>query len=644
MMKTPHSETGFVFMNQTNNRNLNMSGRARFLLLAQFFLFISLNISGQGSGCINGPTVDLGFTSAGTCGLSPVTITGTFGGSAASVKISENGGGSVSPSSFSSSPFVFTYSPKNKDNGKNVTITVTTNDPPGSQCSAAKATLTLRVGSGVSAPVIGRVTNTTCTQQTGSVVFSGLPSDGAWVLTRNPGEVKTAGQGTSTTVSDLPPGNYTFAVANSVGCNSAPSGNVIISSQASVPTLIITNPNPLCSLSTADLTSPAITAGSTSGLTFSYWTNSAATIAYSTPSAAGGGTYYIKGTLSAQCFDIKPVTVTTSATSQANAGTGGHICAQDFKLNATLTAGSGTWTKISGPGNVAFSPDNHQPGANVSVDQAGTYDFAWSVVNNSCISNDVVRVIFHELPLINSGGVSDTTICKGDDIQLYANGTGFFSWTPASLFSNPNISDPVAKPVTSTTLTVTLTDQFGCQNSADVKVNVRERAVANAGPDQVLENQFSTTMNAVLYNTDESGYWTVVAGKGEFFDSTNARASINGLSPERNKFLWTVKNGVCPASLDTVLIVVRDLIIPTLITPNMDGRNDYFVVGGFSAQPGAELVIFDRRGVQVYKNGNYDNSWNGIDNNKDPLPEDTYYYVLKTKNAQSIKGFIVIRR
>ena len=440
---------------------------------------------------------------------------------------------------------------------------MTTNDPPGSQCSAAKATLTLRVASGVSAPVIGRVTNTTCTQQTGSAVLSGLPSDGAWVLTRNPGEVKTTGQGTSVTVSDLPPGNYTFAVANSVGCNSAPSGDVIISS---------------------------------------------------------------------------------SATTQANAGTGGHICAQNFKLNAILTAGTGTWSKISGPGNVAFSPDNHQPGANVSVDQAGTYDLAWSVANNSCISSDIVRVIFHELPLISSGGVSDTTICKGDEIQLYANGTGFFSWTPATLFSNPNISDPVAKPVTSTTLTVTLTDQFGCQNSADVKVTVKDRAIANAGPDQVLENQFSTTMNAVLYNSDESGYWTVVAGKGEFFDSTNARASINGLSPERNKFLWTVKNGICPASLDTVLIVVRDLIIPTLITPNMDGRNDYFVVGGFSAQPGAELIIFDRRGVQVYKNGNYDNSWNGIDNNQDPLPEDTYYYVLKTKKDQSIKGFIVIRR
>jgi gliding motility-associated-like protein len=92
------------------------------------------------------------------------------------------------------------------------------------------------------------------------------------------------------------------------------------------------------------------------------------------------------------------------------------------------------------------------------------------------------------------------------------------------------------------------------------------------------------------------------------------------------------------------MILVRDLIIPTLITPNMDGRNDYFVIGGVISKERLELIVFDRRGVQVYKNANYDNSWNGIDLNKKQLPEDTYYYVLKPTNEQSIKGYIVIRR
>jgi trimeric autotransporter adhesin len=166
----------------------------------------------------------------------------------------------------------------------------------------------------------------------------------------------------------------------------------------------------------------------------------------------------------------------------------------------------------------------------------------------------------------------------------------------------------------------------------------------NAGPDQVLESQFGTTMDAVLYNDYESGVWTIISGSGEFFDSTYAKTSLVGLSVGSNKFLWTVTNGVCPPTSGTIIITVGDLIIPTLITPNMDGKNDYLVIGGSGAQDKMELVIFDRRGVKVYKNENYDNLWNGVDYNKNQLPEDTYFYVLKTINGQSSSGYIVIRR
>ena len=142
-MKIESSETDFFFMNQMISRDINILDRTRFLILAKLFLFVSLNVLGQGSGCLNGPTVDLSFTSAGTCGLMPVTISGSFGGSATSITISENGNGSVSQTSISETPFEFTYTPKNKDNGKNVIITVTTNNPMGSPCTAAKISVTL---------------------------------------------------------------------------------------------------------------------------------------------------------------------------------------------------------------------------------------------------------------------------------------------------------------------------------------------------------------------------------------------------------------------------------------------------------------------------------------------------------------------
>ncbi len=539
--------------------------KARFLLLANLLLFLNFNVWGQGTGCVNGPTVNLGSSGGSTCGLSPVTISGSFGGSATKVTITENGGGSVSPGSITATPFEFKYTPKNKDNGKNVTITVTTNNPLGSPCAAATTTLTLSIGAGLSAPVIGTITNTSCAKQTGSVVLSGLPPGGPWLITRNPGGLTTGCTVTSTTISDLEPGTYSFTVTNTLGCTSSKSGNVVISA-------------------------------STGGI------------------------------------------------AEADAGTGGHICGLNFTFNAILQSGIGTWTKISGPGNVFFAPGNNLPAANVNVDQAGTYDFAWNVNNNSCISSDIVRVIFHDLPSLDPGPGLDTTICKGASLQLHAKGTGFFSWTPSELFSNPNISDPVATPVASTTFTVSLTDQFGCENSSDIKVGLQDKPAANAGPDQVLTSSTDTKMEAVLYNNNDKGVWSLISGTGEFFDSTYAKTSLSGLSQNRNEFKWTVANGVCSASSDTVVIIVSGLVIPTLITPNMDGKNDYFVLRGFNGESRMELVIFDRRGAEVYKNGNYNNEWNGIDYNKNPLPDDTYFYVLKTKNDKSMSGFIVVRR
>ena len=137
--------------------------------------------------------------------------------------------------------------------------------------------------------------------------------------------------------------------------------------------------------------------------------------------------------------------------------------------------------------------------------------------------------------------------------------------------------------------------------------------IVNAGPDQVLFSQLGTTMDAEIVNNYESGVWLVISGTGEFFDSTYAKTTTSKLSIGKNIFLWTVTNKVCPASSDTVMIVVHELLVPTLITPNMDGKNDYLVIKGYENIGKIELTIFDRRGVQVYKKINYDNSWNGVD-------------------------------
>ncbi len=103
-------------------------------------------------------------------------------------------------------------------------------------------------------PVTGTIIPPTCVVTSGSVVLTGLPSPGIWSLTRFPGAVTTSGTGSSTSVSGLLVGIYTFTVTNSAGCESAPSGNAVIPSNPAAPSVIITNPVPACSPSTINLT------------------------------------------------------------------------------------------------------------------------------------------------------------------------------------------------------------------------------------------------------------------------------------------------------------------------------------------------------------------------------------------------------
>jgi gliding motility-associated-like protein len=98
-------------------------------------------------------------------------------------------------------------------------------------------------------------------------------------------------------------------------------------------------------------------------------------------------------------------------------------------------------------------------------------------------------------------------------------------------------------------------------------------------------------------------------------------------------------NNIAAASVG---IEGEDLSFPNVITPNGDGKNEKFIIGGLEKYPGSGIYIFNRWGGQVYQSKDYRNNWDGSD-----LNESTYYYVLEVKKPDGIKkykGWITIIR
>lgn len=354
------------------------------------------------------------------------------------------------------------------------------------------------------------------------------------------------------------------------------------------------------------------------------------------------GVYVLRWTeVNGSCSSYENITVTFIQQPSADAGNGGSECDKDFILNA-VPANGGIWSMVGGPGTAVFSPSASQANAKVTVSQFGDYDFAWTISNSLCNSTDIIRVSFHDLPVVDAG--ADLVVCKGSSVQLNATGTGTFLWSPGNLLDNANIYNPIATPVITTTFTVNLTDQYGCKKSDQVNVEVRIQPVADAGPDQTLDYLFETTMQAAKPGANETGEWTLMSGKGSFSDINDHAATISKLEIGKNSFIWTVSNGVCPVASDTINIFVNDLIIPTLITPNQDGKNDFFIINGIESLGKTSLTVFNRWGARVFENENYDNKWNGVDYNENDLPPDTYFFILKPSKSKALSGYIVIRR
>ncbi len=163
-------------------------------------------------------------------------------------------------------------------------------------------------------------------------------------------------------------------------------------------------------------------------------------------------TYYLTVGTAANCISVDTVNITVHPLPNADAGPDVEICRGD-RVNLTASGGQ------------QYEWSTGDMIADISVSPTNTSNYTVTVTDNhSCVNSDTVTVVVNPLPVVDASS-ADSAICLGDDTELNADGASFYEWSNGMTGKTVTVM-----PMSSTTYTVTGTDDNGCKNTASTTV------------------------------------------------------------------------------------------------------------------------------------------------------------------------------
>nr|WP_320119652.1 gliding motility-associated C-terminal domain-containing protein [uncultured Marinifilum sp.] len=347
------------------------------------------------------------------------------------------------------------------------------------------------------------------------------------------------------------------------------------------------------------------------------------------------------------CSDLDAVSITFNSVPTANAGSDDAICGLVYDLAAIPSIGTGTWTKTSGSGTATFTPNENDPNARVEVSEADSYSFTWTEIEGTCSDSDVVSIIFYDAPI--SCDSESMEIC-GEEVALnipYSNlsgqwslisGDGNIEYLPDN--TSRNVTIKVDKPGDYVVSWEEQNEQ--CSSQCEYNISFYEQPVADAGDDIFLDFSKRVKLISIL-STNGNGTWSILSGHADIDNYLASETYAENFSLGENILQWTEQNYICEDS-DEVSIHIDGLFIPQVITPNGDGKNDFFVIRGIQQIGNIEFMVFNRTGMEVYKTLDYKNDWNGFTKDGKQLMMGTYFYIVRLESGKVYKGSIVIKK
>jgi gliding motility-associated-like protein len=311
----------------------------------------------------------------------------------------------------------------------------------------------------------------------------------------------------------------------------------------------------------------------------------------------------------------------------------GQVMNWEYSTNASVS-----WTVLTNTlSNLPYSAITQNTLYRAIIRNVASCPTATSSVASFSISQNTVAGNLLSSDTVCSGFNADTLKLSGQTGSIVGwikSTNGGTSWANINNLTNSFIYSNI----TQTTNYAVIIKNGVCpaDTTQPVKILVVNANLANAGPDKSITQYETVQLGGSGFGIPE---WTPVTQLNDPDVFTPVASPLHTTT-----YVLTLTDKYGCMSTDSVLVNVF-IPVPTAITPNEDGVNDYFMIDKIEDYPSNVFTVYNRWGNIVYKASPYLNDWNGKSKSGHDLPDEVYYYLLDYGvGEKAASGYILIKR
>ena len=234
-------------------------------------------------------------------------------------------------------------------------------------------------------------------------------------------------------------------------------------------------------------------------------------------------------------------------------------------------------------------------------------------------------------------------ICAGDPATITSeNEYAVYRWNTGGTGRSITVTPPVT-----TTYSLTVSDEVGCQASAETEIIVHPSPLAAFSPESYLNFLEEGSVDVQFLDFSEhAASWIY-----DFDDQWSNANTSDEPSPIHtythsgiyNVTQWVTSDFGCMDSVTHYVSVQKPFYfyIPNSFTPDGDGMNEIWrPLGEGVDESNYVCTVFDRNGRMIFRTTSLTQGWDGTDHGK-PVPVAAYVYVIQTNTMDGVpKEFV----